>query len=344
MSIVSESWGFPYVRYTMTNKNGASVSVLNLGGILQSVRVPDKSGQPDDVILGFDKDDMKHYIENDCGYMGALIGRYGNRIANACFSIENTPYNLYPNDNGNTLHGGKKGFNSKIWGVFPEEGNGYDSLHMHYVSPDGEEGYPGRLDVNVTYTFDDDNRLSIHYSATSDKTTVVNLTNHAYFNLAGRDSGTVLDHELTLNAPFYTPVSDKLIPTGELRSVAGTAFDFTAGKTIRGGIEQGKNDNQVQLAGGFDHNFAAGNAGQMKQIAELKDSSSGRMMKVFTTEPGVQVYTANMLDTDRFGHHSAICLETQHYPDTPNQPFFPDCLLKPENRYDTETVYEFGLF
>jgi aldose 1-epimerase len=325
--------------YTLTNKNGVVVKITNYGGIVTELHVPDKNGKSGDVVLGFK--DLNDYLAGH-PYFGAIIGRYGNRIAAGKFSIDGKEYTLATNNGPNHLHGGVKGFDKVVWTAEPAKGK----LKLTYSSKDGEEGYPGKLDSTVTYTLTDDNALRIDYVATTDKPTVVNLTNHSYFNLAGENAGSIEDHWLTINADHYLPVDEGSIPTGELKSVKGTPFDFTQPHKVGERIEQtgGK-------PVGYDHNYVlnrkAGDKGMML-AARVKEPTSGRGMEVWTTEPGIQFYTGNYLDEKQTGKEgrpykfrNGFCLETQHYPDSPNQPKFPSSVLRPGQTYKTTTVYKF---
>lgn len=328
--------------YKLTNKNGVEAEISNFGGVVQSLKVPDKNGKMADVALGYDT--LDGYV-GDKSSFGALIGRYGNRIAKGKFPLEGQTYTLATNDGPNHLHGGLKGFNKKVW-TAKESGN---SLVLNYLSKDGEEGYPGNLNVTVTYTLTDDNALKIQYEATTDRPTVLNLTNHSYFNLSGQDAGEILEHELTLHADKFTPVDQTLIPTGELRDVKGTPFDFTKSTAI--GARINGSDEQLKFGRGYDHNFVL-NGGITKTprlAAEVYDSKSGRVMQVLTTEPGVQLYTGNFLDGTVHGkgghiynYRNAFCLETQHYPDSPNHSNFPTTELKPGHKYHTITIFKFS--
>ena len=331
--------------YTLTNKNGAEVEITNYGGSVVSLRVPDRDGKLGDVVLGFDSVDG--YV-NNTSYIGALIGRYGNRIGHAQFKLDGKTYTLAKNNGENTLHGGTKGFNKAVWtakGIPAKDGQ---ALELTYLSKDGEEGFPGSLHVRVIYTLTDSNALRIEYFATTDKDTVVNLTNHSYFNLAGPGSGDILSHVLMINSDKFTPVDSGLIPTGELRDVAGTPFDFRKPTAI--GARINSDGEQVKLGGGYDHNFVlnrkAGDA--ISLAARVTEPKTGRVMEVWTTEPGVQCYTGNFLDGSLHGKgvsytkRSAFCLETQHFPDSPNKPEFPSTELKPGERYHTTTIYKFS--
>jgi len=331
--------------YTLKNKNGMQVSITNFGATVVSIMVPDKAGKVADVALGYD--DLAGYELNK-NYLGVLVGRYGNRIAHGKFSIDGTEYTLAKNNGDNSLHGGIKGFNKAMWDAKDVSKGGEAAIEMKYVSKDGEEGYPGNLSVTVVYTLTNKNELKIDYSATTDKKTVVNLTNHTYFNLAGQGNGDILKQELMINADTFTPVDSGLIPTGELKKVEGTPFDFRKPTAIGARIDA--NDEQIKLGGGYDHNFVLNRkaATGLSLAARVSDPASGRSMEVWTTEPGVQFYTGNFLDGSFKGKggiayqkRTAFCLETQHFPDSPNHPSFPTTLLKPGEKYHTTTVYKF---
>ena len=338
--------GQPVDLFVLTNKNGAEVSITNYGGAVVSLKVPDRSGKLADVVLGYDGIDG--YV-NDKSYFGALVGRYGNRIGHAQFVLDGKTYTLAENNGENSLHGGVKGFNKAVWTAKTLSKKDGQLLELSYLSKDGEEGFPGNLKVTVTYTWTDANALKIEYSATTDKKTVVNLTNHSYFNLAGQGSGDSLGHLLTIEADKFTPVDSGLIPTGELRDVAGTPFDFRNSTAIGARISQ--DDEQLKLGGGYDHNFVLRrSAGSSESLAaRVVEPTSGRVLEVWTTEPGVQFYTGNFLDGKSAGKggatypkRSAFCLETQHFPDSPNQPKFPSVALNPGERYHTITTYKFS--
>ncbi len=331
--------------YTLKNKTGMQVSITNFGATVVSIMVPDKAGKMADVALGYD--DLAGYELNK-NYLGVLVGRYGNRIAHGKFSIDGTEYTLAKNNGDNSLHGGIKGFNKAMWEAKDVSKGGEAAVEMKYVSKDGEEGYPGNLSVTVVYTLTNKNELKIDYSATTDKKTVVNLTNHTYFNLAGQGNGDILKQDLMINADTFTPVDSGLIPTGELKKVEGTPFDFRKATAIGARIEA--NDEQIKLGGGYDHNFVLNRkaATGLSLAARASDAASGRAMEVWTTEPGVQFYTGNFLDGSFKGKggiayqkRTALCLETQHFPDSPNHPSFPTTLLKPGAKYHTTTVYKF---
>jgi len=333
-------------EYTLTNRKGMEAKIITLGGIITSLRVPDRKGNFDDVVLGCK--DLADY-QTKSPYFGALIGRYGNRIGKATFNLDGTTYTLALNDGPNSLHGGVKGFDKKVWASKETQSADGVSLELSYLSPDGEEGYPGNLSVTVTYTLTNDNAFQINYKATTDKTTVVNLTNHSYFNLAGNGAGTIYDHIVQINADRYTPVSETLIPTGELAPVAGTPFDFRTPKVINGGLRSGHQ--QMVYGRGYDHNFVLNRQtdSDLEMAARIYDPSSGRAIEVWTTEPAMQFYTSNFVDGTVVGSSGglyrqgdAFCLETQHYPDSPNQSNFPTTTLKPGETYDTTTVYKFS--
>jgi aldose 1-epimerase len=332
--------------YTLTNAKGVEARITNYGAILVSLKVPDRQGTLGDVVLGFDSFDP--YLKEN-PHFGAVVGRYGNRIAKGHFTLEGKPYTLAINNGPNSLHGGIKGFDKQLWTGKTMESKDGPSVQLTYVSKDGEEGYPGTLTSTVTYTLTSANELRIHYQATTDKPTVVNLTNHSYFNLAGAGNGDILGHLLTLHADRFTPVDSGLIPTGELRSVEGTPFDFRKPTAIGARIND-TGDEQIKMGGGYDHNFVLnGTAGTLRPAARVSDPTSGRVMEVLTTEPGVQFYTGNFLDGTitgkggkTYGKRAAFCLETQHYPDSPNQPKFPTTELKPGGKYDTTTVFRFS--
>ena len=325
-------------QFKLQNAKGTEVFIMNYGGTVTNLLVADKNGQKGDVVLGFDS--LSGFLQKGNPYFGALIGRYGNRIANGKFTLDGKTYALATNNNGNHLHGGIKGFDKVVWNV---DAASDSALHLSYNSKDGEEGYPGNLQVKVVYSLDNDNALKIDYTASIDKACPINLTNHTYFNLsAGKDS-TILDHELMIDADRYTAVNDKLIPTGQLPSVKNTPMDFTKAKRVGNDIDKVK--------GGFDHNWVLNKKDEsLSLIATLYHPASGRFMEVYTTQPGVQFYTGNFLDGTLTGgkngakyvQHSGLCLETQHFPDSPNQPSFPSTVLKPGETYHQVTVYKFS--
>lgn len=330
--------------YVLTNKNGMEVEITNYGGIVVSLKVPDRQGKLGDVVLGYDT--LDEYVA-DKSYFGAIIGRYGNRIGGGKFSIDGVTYTLAKNNGQNTLHGGIVGFNKKLWDASDVSKGDEPALELKYTSKDGEEGFPGNLMTTVVYTLTNKNELKIEYSATTDKKTVVNLTNHSYFNLAGAGSGEILKHVLRLEANRFTPVDSGLIPTGELKSVAGTPFDFR--KPMEIGAKIDEDDPQLKLGPGYDHNFVLNKKKPSGPAlaARVEEPTTGRVLEVWTTEPGVQFYTSNSLgDTKGKGgliykRRTAFCLETQHFPDSPNKPSFPSTLLAPGQHYHTVTVYKF---
>ncbi len=330
--------------YTLTNLHGIEVRVMTYGGIIVSVKTPDKAGRFADITLGFDT--LAGYLANK-PYFGALVGRYGNRIANGKFTLDGKEYTLAKNNGPNALHGGLKGFDKVVWQGESFQKSAEAGLILKYTSANGEEGYPGTLHVTVTYTLNDRNEFSIDYHATTDKATPINLTNHTYFNLAGEGSGTILGEDLMLNADHFTPVDATLIPTGKIASVKGTPFDFTKPTAIGSRIND--KDEQLILGGGYDHNFVINRQGPgLVLAARVYDPTTGRVLEVDTTQPGVQFYTANFLDGihGKHGHiynkRDALCLETQHYPDSPNQPKFPSTILRPGQTYHEITVWKFS--
>ena len=333
--------GQPVELFTLRNANGIELKATNYGGIITSIVTPDRDGKPGDIVLGFDT--LDGYLK-DSPYFGALVGRYGNRIAKGRFTLDGKTYTLAVNNGPNHLHGGIKGFDKVIWKAEPLSGK--TGIVFSRRSPDGEEGYPGNLDVRVTYELTDRNELVITYHATTDKATPVNLTNHSYFNLAG--GGDVLGHQLMIAADRYTPVDSTLIPTGTLAPVEGTPFDFRQPTAIGARIEQP--NEQLKNGGGYDHNWVLNRSGSGRQLAaRVVEPKSGRTLEVSTTEPGVQFYSGNFLDgtiTGKGGQayqrRSGMCLETQHYPDSPNQPAFPSTILRPGASYDSQTVFTFG--
>ncbi len=331
-----ESDGKKVYLYTLTNKNGAQVKISNYGGTITSWVTPDSKGNKSSIVLGFNE--LKGYLAHP-PYFGATIGRYGNRIAKGRFTLNGKTYKLAVNNNANALHGGLKGFDKVVWDAAPLADN-TPALTLNYLSKDGEEGYPGNLKVSVKFSLSDDDELKLEYNAETDKATPVNLTNHSYFNLTGDVSNTILNHVLMIDADKYTPVDTGLIPTGELKPVKGTPFDFTTPHKIGERIGQ--------VPGGYDHNFVLNKKGtDLDKVAEVTDSISGRKMEVYTTQPGLQFYSGNFLDgsikTDDgkpIQQHAALCLETQHFPDSPNQPSFPSTILKPGEKYHTVTMYK----
>jgi aldose 1-epimerase len=329
--------------YTLTNASGMEARITNFGAILVSVKTPDRNGKLDDVVLGFDTVDG---YSGEHPYFGAIVGRYGNRIAKGRFTLNGKEYKLATNNGPNALHGGIKGFDKALWQAQPV---GNSALKLTYLSKDGEEGYPGNLTVTVTYTLSDANELRLDYTASTDKDTVINITNHSYFNLAGQGTGDVLGHRVMLNADRFTPVDSTLIPTGELRPVAGTPFDFRQPHAIGERIDA-KEDQQIQFGGGYDHNWVLnGNMGTLRSAARVVEPKSGRVLEVQTTEPGVQFYTGNFLDGTIKGKGGKVydkrygfCLETQHFPNSPNEPKFPSPVLKAGDTYKSTTVFKFS--
>ena len=331
--------------YTLRNAGGAEVKITNYGGLVVSLTAPDRAGQLDDVVLGYDT--LAEYLA-DTPYFGAIVGRYGNRIGGAKFALDGTEYTLAVNDGAHSLHGGEKGFDKVVWQARAVEGPGQDALELTYLSGDGEEGYPGNLSVTVVYTWTDENELKIDYTATTDRRTVVNLTHHSYFNLAGAGVGDNGAHEMMIHADRFTPVDAGLIPTGERRSVRGTPMDFTQPTAI--GARIGDDDEQLKLGGGYDHNWVLNSTdGSLALAARVHEPTTGRVLEVLTTEPGMQFYAGNFLDGSLVGkggktyrHRGAFCLETQHFPDSPNHPEFPSTVLDPGQTYRQRTVYKFS--
>jgi aldose 1-epimerase len=332
--------------FTLTNVGGMQVQATNYGGIITSIKTRDRNGALADVTLGYDS--LGGYLQSS-PYFGAIVGRYANRIGGAKFSLDGRTYKLAANNGPNTLHGGLKGLDKAVWKAEPFEKAGEVGIVFTHTSPDGDEGFPGALAVSVTYTLTDRNELAFDFHATTDKPTVVNLTQHAYFNLKGEGSGDVLDHTLMINADRYTPVDAALIPTGELASVAGTPLDFRTKTAIGGRINS--DHPQLKLGKGYDHNFVInGGGGELVLAARVEEPSSGRVMEVHTTEPGVQLYTGNHLDGSivgkagrPYGERSGFCLETQHFPDSPNKPSFPTTTLRPGEEFKSRTVYTFSV-
>lgn len=327
--------------FTLKNSKGMVVQITNYGATIVSIRVPDKQGKFDDVVLGYDS--IQGYV-NGKAFFGCVVGRYANRIAKGKFSVDGREYNLAINNSPNSLHGGIKGFNKAVWDA-TEISNG---VQLKYVSADGEEGYPGTLTTTVTYTLSDSNELKISYDATTDKPTVLNLSNHSYFNLAGQGKGDILGHEMILYADEFTPVDSTLIPTGKLAKVKGTALDFSSPHTI--GERVDAKEEQMVFGKGYDHNYVIrGKDGEMKPAAKVTEPQSGRVMEVYTTQPGVQFYCGNFLNGGEkgkgstFNYRNGFCLETQHFPDSPNQPSFPTTMLKPGEKFHAETIYKFSV-
>jgi aldose 1-epimerase len=336
--------GRPVILYTLTNSHGVEVRAMTYGGIILSLRVPDRKGQLADIVLGHDK--MEGYIPNP-PYLGAIVGRYANRIANGTFTLDGKTYNLPKNDGPNTLHGGvTRTFDKVVWDAAPVKGK--NGVTFTYLSKDGEEGFPGNLTTKVTYTLTDSDELVIDYEATTDKATPINVSQHSYFNLKGQGNGDILDHEIMINADKFTPVDKNLIPTGELRPVKGTPFDFTTSTKIGSRIDD--NYEQLTLGHGYDHNFVLNRKGAgLSLAARVYEPTTGRVLEVSTTQPGVQFYTGNFLDGSVTGkeglvykHRYGLCLETQHFPDSPNHPDFPNTILRPGEKFHQTTVFKFS--
>lgn len=335
--------------YMLTNRNGVKAEIITYGGHVVSLTVPDKNGQMGDILLGHDT--LEGYLNRATNpYFGCIVGRYGNRIGNAKFTLDGKTYSLAANNGVNHLHGGVDGFDRRVWEVKKAAAkDGGAVLVLHYVSADMEEGYPGKLDVTVTYTLTKENELRIDYAATTDKPTVCNLTNHMYFNLAGQGVGDNSNHELMLNADSFTPVDSGLIATGEIKSVKGTPMDFTKPTPI--GARINADFEQLKFGQGYDHNWVLNKKGsEMSLAATVYEPTSGRVMEIWTVEPGVQFYAGNFLDgtiTGKggkvYGHRAAFCLETQHYPDSPNKPNFPPTVLRPGQVYKTTTIHKFSV-
>jgi aldose 1-epimerase len=340
--IEAEKWGTvdgkEVILYTLVNKNGMTVKIMNYGGTIVGINVPDKNNVFENVVLTFRS--LNGFLQKGNPCFGCLVGRYANRIANASFTLNGTTYNLAANNNGNTLHGGLKGYDKVVWNAVALQDS--NSIKLSYFSANGEEGFPGNLTIEVLYRLTDDNALSIYYTATTDAATPVNFTNHAYFNLSGGADEDILDHELTLKATRYTEANAHLIPTGQLLDVKNTPLDFTETKKVSKDI--------ADVQPGYDHNFVLDNeTGILKNIGSLYHANSGRYMQIATTQPGVQLYTANgslehLKDTPKvYKKHAGLCLETQHYPDSPNQPAFPNTILQPGEKFHHTTVYSFGV-
>lgn len=344
------SWGTfdgkPVSLFTLRNASGMEVRISNYGATITYVNAKDGSGKFGDVVLGFDSLDG-YTAKNNTSYFGATIGRYANRLGHGTFSLNGHTYHIPTNENGNTLHGGTRGFNKRVWDVVHKPSAGDPVLEVHYLSPDGEQGFPGNLNVNVRFTVTPRNELRIEYRATTDKPTVLNLTNHSYFNLSGPGSGTVLDDVIMIPADHYTPVSKDLIPTGEIAAVAGTPFDFRKPTVIGSRINE--DNQQLKYANGYDQNWVLNKKGdELALAARVRDPKSRRVLEVMTTQPGVQFYTGNFLNGSvtgiggKYAFRSALCLETQHFPDSPNHPNFPSTELKPGQQFQQTTVYRFS--
>ena len=342
---VSEVDGKPTALYVLTNQKGAEACVTNWGGRLVSVMVPDKNGKLTDVVLGYDNIDQ--YVANPDNNYGGLIGRYGNRIANAKFTLDGAEYNLPQNNNGHCLHGGPKGYHAVVWDAKQLDNQ---TLELTYLSPDGEAGFPGNLSVKVTYKLTDDNAVDIRYEATTDKPTVVNLTNHSYFNLSGVPGSQIVDHQIMIDADTFTAVDETLIPTGVFEPVEGTPMDLRQLVTV--GTDIDNPYQQLVYGGGYDHNWVLNNGGDITKVAaKVVSPTSGIVMEVYTNEPGIQFYAGNMMakegDKGKLGVvypvRGALCLETQHYPDSPNQPNFPSVVVRPGETYQSECIYKFSV-
>lgn len=329
--------------YTITNTKGMSAAIINYGAIVVGLKVPDRNGAIADVILGFD--DLDSYIL-DNSFQGAIVGRYGNRIAQGRFMLDGQTYQLSINDGANHLHGGAKGFFKQVWRCEKATRN---ALRLSYVSPDGEEGYPGQVKIKVTYTITENNEFKIEYRGKTTKPTILNPTSHCYFNLTGNPENTILEHELMINADNFTPVDSSLIPTGEIRPVAGTPLDFRESKPI--GKDINMRDEQLQYGRGYDHNWVLnGYPGQVRHAATLYDPQTGRIMEILTDQPGIQFYSGNLLDGSLIGkggicyhYRTALCLEAQAFPDSPNKPNFPAVVLRPDETYSQTTIYRFAV-
>lgn len=330
--------------FILESENHLKLKITNYGGIIVSLIIPDREGLMKDIVLGYNQ--LESYL-GDSPYFGALIGRYGNRIGQARFTLNGQEYKLAENEGENNLHGGNRGFDKVVWDAQALMGDDYVGVKLSYLSKDGEEGFPGDLNVIVNYLLTNNNQLEIDYLATTDKTTIINLTNHSYFNLAGEGSGDILDHELMVNADSFTPVNEKLIPTGEIASVSGTPLDFRMPTVIGARIDS--NDKQLELAGGYDHNWVINREDDLLTLAAtVYEPGCGRFMEVLTTEPGIQFYSGNFLNgligkTGKpYNFRHGLCLETQHFPDTPNKPDFPSVVLQPGEEYRTKTVFRFS--
>jgi aldose 1-epimerase len=332
--------------YALVNAHGLEVRFMPLGGTITSILVPDRTGRFADVVPGFDTPET--YV-TDPRYLGGIIGRYAGRIANGRFTLDGVEHQLPVNEGANHLHGGRCGFHTQIWRVAPWQREGVSGAVLCRQSLAGEQSYPGTLHTRVAYSLNDDDALTIEYTAVTDEATIVNLTQHTYFNLAGHDAGSILDHELTINASYFTPLDETLIPTGALRGVAGTPFDFTSARRI--GYRIAEDDEQLAIGGGYDHNYMIRRheGDTLVLAARLSDPASGRVVEIHTTEPGLQFYSGNALDRGapgKGGHaytrHAAVALETQHFPDSPNHSHFPSTVLRPGEEFTSTTVYRFS--
>lgn len=338
--------GAPVDLFTLTNHNGLKAEIINYGGIIVSLYTPDRNGAMADITLGYD--DLGSYLERS-PYFGAIVGRYANRLEGACFTLNGITYNLNRNEGDNQLHGGLRGFDKVIWDAQIIGEPDHQSLQLRYKSPDGEERYPGNLAVTVVYSLNEDNALVIEYTAVSDKDTVVNLTNHAYFNLSGHDSGDVLDHQLMIRARRFTVIDEACVPTGEIRDVSGTPMDFRRMKTVGIGLMNDMDDEQMKFGAGYDHNYVLDTSGKTpEKAAELYEPRSGRLMEVYTTKPGIQFYSGNHLVSAGLGkggtaykNWSGLCLETQYFPNSMRHAHFPSPILKAGEIYRHVTIYRF---
>ena len=337
--------GKPVEIFTLTNTKGIEVRAMTYGGIIVSLKTPDKTGKSDDIVLGYDS--LAGYVKSS-PYFGAIVGRYGNRIAKGHFTLDGKTYTLAVNNGPNALHGGLKGFDKVVWAAEPFERQDTVGVVLTYTSADGEEGYPGTVNAKVSYALTSDNQLIVTYDATTDKATPINLTQHSYFNLAGAGKGDILGHVMLLKADKFTPVDSTLIPTGELKSVDGTPFDFRKAKAI--GAQINDTDQQIKNGGGYDHNFVLTRTANLSLAARVDEPTTGRELVVYTTEPGVQFYTGNFLDGTNVGKggvayqkRTGFCLETQHYPDSPNHDNFPSTIVTPAKAYHSQTVFAFGV-
>jgi len=350
MSIQEQSFGqtpdgHKVKLYTLTNSNGLKARIMTYGATVVSLEVPDRNGKLGDITLGYD--DLDGYVKNN-PYFGAIVGRYGNRIAKGRFTLDGTTYQLATNNGENHLHGGIKGFDKVVWDAEPVKQKDAVGVKLTYLSKDGEEGYPGNLKCSVTYTLTNDDELKLNYEAETDKATVINLTHHSYFNLAGQGKGDILGHELMINADKFTPIDNGLIPTGQLQTVKGTPMDFTKPCAI--GAHINDDFEQLKFGLGYDHNWVLNKKGQeLTLAARVYEPNSGRVLEIYTTEPGIQFYSGNFLDgtiTGKQGkvyeHRYGFCLETQHYPDSPNKPNFPSTILRPGQIYQTTTIHKFS--
>ena len=330
-------------KFTLKNINGIEIDIITYGGIITSWKVPDQNGRYENIVLGYDK--LSQYVESN-PYFGAIIGRYGNRIAKGQFTLEGETYQLETNNAPNHLHGGIKGFDKVVWSAKGKEEANAASLKLSYLSKDMEAGYPGKLNCSVIYTLTADNTLTVNYEATTDKTTIINLTQHSYFNLSGDFSTQILDHELTIAAENFLPVDEALIPTGEIIPVEGTPFDFRTAKLV--GRDINSEHQQLARGNGYDHCWVLDKPGSMRKVASAYHAKSGRLLEVFSDEPGIQFYSGNFLDGSfpipgggYYSYRAGFCLETQHFPDSPNQEEFPSVILKAGETYKSQTAFKF---